>query len=141
MGLDVHLIEAGDDVGGTWYWNRYPGARCDVMSIDYSYSFREIQQELRGASSRGAARILSYRASRRQARSERDISFETRATRFIMRRSRALAHRNRRADRSSELLLMATGPLSVPKQVDIPGGDRFKGGLYLSGNRPHHESI
>ena len=39
LGLTVRVIEAGDDVGGTWYWNRYPGARCDIQSIDYSYSF------------------------------------------------------------------------------------------------------
>ena len=46
MGLSVKLLEAGDGVGGTWYWNRYPGARCDVESLDYSYSFsEELQQE------------------------------------------------------------------------------------------------
>lgn len=46
MGLSVVGIEAGGDDGGVWYWNRYPGARCDVMSIDYSYSFHDkIQQE------------------------------------------------------------------------------------------------
>ena len=45
-GFSVLGIEAAGDVGGVWYWNRYPGARCDVMSIDYSYSFSdEIQQE------------------------------------------------------------------------------------------------
>jgi cation diffusion facilitator CzcD-associated flavoprotein CzcO len=38
-GLRAHVIEAGDDIGGTWYWNRYPGARCDVQSMSYSYSF------------------------------------------------------------------------------------------------------
>src|SRR5512133_3865856 len=46
LGLTVQLFEAGDGVGGTWYWNRYPGARCDVESMDYSYSFSdELQQE------------------------------------------------------------------------------------------------
>jgi len=46
MGLSFVAIEAGADVGGVWYWNRYPGARCDLMSIDYSYSFsNEIEQE------------------------------------------------------------------------------------------------
>ena len=46
MGLSVKLLEAGDGVGGTWYWNRYPGVRCDVESLDYSYSFsEELQQE------------------------------------------------------------------------------------------------
>jgi cyclohexanone monooxygenase len=41
LGLSVHVFEAGDDVGGTGYWNGYPGARCDVESVDYSYSFSE----------------------------------------------------------------------------------------------------
>ena len=46
LGLSVQLLEAGDGVGGTWFWNRYPGARCDVESLDYSYSFsEELQQE------------------------------------------------------------------------------------------------
>src|SRR5687767_9032460 len=45
MGLSTRVIEAGDDVGGTWYWNRYPGARCDIQSVDYSYSFdRELDE-------------------------------------------------------------------------------------------------
>src|SRR5688572_33310971 len=41
LGLSVRAFEAGDGVGGTWYWNRYPGARCDIESVDYSYSFSE----------------------------------------------------------------------------------------------------
>src|SRR5215217_1078104 len=46
LGLSARVIEAGDDVGGTWYWNRYPGARCDIQSVDYSYSFDpELDQE------------------------------------------------------------------------------------------------
>jgi cyclohexanone monooxygenase len=46
LGLSARVYEAGDGVGGTWYWNRYPGARCDVESMDYSYSFsEELQQE------------------------------------------------------------------------------------------------
>ena len=46
MGLDVRVYEAGGGVGGTWYWNRYPGARCDVESMQYSYSFSsELEQE------------------------------------------------------------------------------------------------
>jgi len=45
-GMRVRVIEAADNVGGTWYWNRYPGARCDVISVDYSFSFsEEVQQE------------------------------------------------------------------------------------------------
>ena len=46
MGLSARVIEAADDVGGVWYWNRYPGARCDVESLEYSYSFsNELQQD------------------------------------------------------------------------------------------------
>ncbi|MEE2914383.1 MAG: NAD(P)-binding protein, partial [Pseudomonadota bacterium] len=46
MGLSVQVLEAGDDVGGTWYWNRYPGARCDIPSMEYSFSFSpELEQE------------------------------------------------------------------------------------------------
>src|SRR3954447_4789696 len=46
LGFSVRVLEAGDGVGGTWYWNRYPGARCDVESLSYSYSFdEELQQE------------------------------------------------------------------------------------------------
>ena len=41
LGLSARVFEAGDGVGGTWYWNRYPGARCDVESMDYSYSFSD----------------------------------------------------------------------------------------------------
>src|SRR5271167_4402829 len=45
LGLSVQLLEAADGVGGTWYWNRYPGARCDVESMEYSYSFSEDLQQ------------------------------------------------------------------------------------------------
>ena len=45
-GFKVEIFEQADDVGGTWYWNKYPGARCDIESMDYSYSFSEdLQQE------------------------------------------------------------------------------------------------
>lgn len=46
LGLSVRVVERASDVGGTWYWNRYPGARCDIESMQYSYSFsKELQQE------------------------------------------------------------------------------------------------
>ena len=46
LGLRTRVLEAGSDVGGTWYWNRYPGARCDVPSVEYSYSFdKDLEQE------------------------------------------------------------------------------------------------
>src|SRR4051794_41834489 len=49
LGFTVHVVEAGDGVGGTWFWNRYPGARCDVPSMEYSYGFSpELEQEWEG---------------------------------------------------------------------------------------------
>jgi cyclohexanone monooxygenase len=60
LGLSVRVYEAGSDLGGTWFWNRYPGARCDIESLEYSYSFsEELQREWRWseryASQRGFA--------------------------------------------------------------------------------------
>src|SRR6478752_3145613 len=62
LGFSVHVYEAGSDVGGTWYWNRYPGARCDVESMQYSYSFDEpLQQEWRWSERfAGQPEILRY---------------------------------------------------------------------------------
>ena len=81
MGLTVRVLEAGSDVGGTWYWNRYPGARCDVESVDYSFSFDEALQQEWHWSERYApqSEILAYLghvADRLDLR--RDIDFETR---------------------------------------------------------------
>lgn len=61
-GLSVTALEAAPDVGGTWYWNRYPGARCDVESVDYSYSFDEELQRSWQWTERFAAQpeILAY---------------------------------------------------------------------------------
>lgn len=143
MGLDVHLIEAGDDVGGTWYWNRYPGARCDVMSIDYSYSFSdEIQQQWTWSEQFAAQpEILSYaRFVADTLDLKRDVSFETRAVAVEYDADAALwrIETDRGDVFEARYCLMATGPLSVPKKIDIPGAETFKGELYLSGKWPHH---
>ena len=83
MGLSVRVIEAGSDVGGTWYWNRYPGARCDVESMQYSYQFSEaLQQEWewseRYATQPEILRYVDHVAERFDLR--RDIQFNTRVT-------------------------------------------------------------
>ena len=142
MGLDVLAIEAGGDVGGTWYWNRYPGARCDVLSIDYSYSFSDdIQQEWTW-SEQFAAQPEILRYARFVADTldlKRDIRFDTRATIVSYDDDRALwrVETDRGDVFEATYCLMATGPLSVPRQVDIPGAADFKGELYLSGKYPH----
>ena len=83
LGLSARVYEAGDGVGGTWYWNRYPGARCDVESMDYSYSFSdELQQEWhwteRYASQPEILRYINHVADRFDLR--RDIQLDTRVT-------------------------------------------------------------
>lgn len=143
MGLAVKAIEAGDDVGGTWYWNRYPGARCDVMSIDYSYSFsNEIQQQWTWSEQFAAQpEIHAYaRFVADQLDLRRDIQFETKATAIAYDDAARLWRitTDRGEVFEATYCLMATGPLSVPKKVDIPGVERFKGQLYLSGKWPHH---
>src|SRR6266850_5387709 len=83
LGISARVYEAGDGIGGTWYWNRYPGARCDVESMDYSYSFSdELQQEWkwteRYAPQPEILRYINHVADRFDLR--RDIQLETRVT-------------------------------------------------------------
>ena len=143
MGLNALAIEAGKDVGGTWYWNRYPGARCDVMSIDYSYSFsNEIQQEWTWTEQFAAQpEIFAYAkwvADKLDLR--RDIKFETRATSITYNdASQSWEIETEQGDIFEvTYLIMATGPLSIPKGLGIPGAERFQGETYLSGRWPHH---
>ena len=132
LGLTARVLEAGPSVGGTWYWNRYPGLHCDVESVQYSYSFdRELQQEWnwteRYASQPEILRYANHVADRFDLR--RDISFNTRV---------AAVHHNDQQNTwkvraedgrelSSRFVVMATGCLSSPKKVNIPGIDSFKG--------------
>ena len=95
LGLSVRVYEAGDGVGGTWYWNRYPGARCDVESMDYSYSFSdELQQEWRWTERYSAQpeilKYANYVADRFDLR--RDIQFGTRVTSAVFDEAATIAH-------------------------------------------------
>ncbi|WP_287977280.1 NAD(P)/FAD-dependent oxidoreductase [Sphingomonas sp.] len=143
MGLGTKLIEAGDGVGGTWYWNRYPGARCDVMSIDYSYSFSpDIQQEWtwseRFAAQPEILRYANWVADKLDL--FRDIRFDTRARAITWDDARRLWRVETDAGETFEarFCIMATGPLSVPKGIDIPGADTFQGETYLAARWPQH---
>ncbi|MEH6580857.1 MAG: NAD(P)/FAD-dependent oxidoreductase [Halioglobus sp.] len=142
LGLSVKVIEAGGDVGGTWYWNRYPGARCDVESIEYSYEFdEELQQEWdwseRYATQPEILRYINHVAERFDLRS--DIQFDTRVTG---------AHFNAEAHQwsvemengqtcTAQFLVAASGPLSVPLKPKFPGQDQFQGDIYYTGYWPH----
>jgi cyclohexanone monooxygenase len=141
QGLKVTVIEAGDDVGGTWYWNRYPGARCDVESMQYSYSFsEELQQEWRWSERYAPqAEILSYIshvADRFDLR--RDISFGTRVTAatFDNATSRWLVQTDKGDTISAQFCIMATGALSAARIPDIPDLASFAGPTYHTAEWP-----
>ncbi|MDB5480702.1 MAG: cyclohexanone monooxygenase, partial [Caulobacteraceae bacterium] len=131
-GFTAGAAETGSDVGGTWYWNRYPGARCDVESFDYSYSFDpQIEQDWtwteRYAAQPEILAYLRFVADRLDLR--RDIAFNTRivSARYneIGRRWTATAEDG--AVWSCRRLILATGPLSAAKPPDIAGIDDFQG--------------
>lgn len=141
LGFDCKVIEAGSGVGGTWYWNRYPGARCDVESFSYSYSFsEEIEQEW-SWSHRYAFQpeILAYAnfvADRLDLR--RDISFDTRVTgaAYDERQHHWRISTDSLGDLRARYLIMATGCLSVPKVPDLPGLAGFKGDVLHTAHWP-----
>ena len=142
LGLSVRVIETADDVGGTWYWNRYPGARCDIQSIDYSYSFDPELDESWTWSEKYAPQpeILRYAqfvADKHDLR--RDIQFSTRVTssRWDQAGARWHVQTSAGAQITSRFFVMATGCLSVPKEVDIAGSERFAGDTYFTSRWPH----
>ena len=144
MNLSVLGLEAGGDVGGVWYWNRYPGARCDLMSIDYSYSFsHEIEQEWtwteQFASGKEILAYANFVADKLGLRQH--FQFETRVTRatYDEGRNAWLVSTDRGQVIEARFCIMATGPLSVPKPIDFPGHETFKGAIYRAAKWPHEE--
>ena len=142
MGKSVVAVEAGGDVGGVWYWNRYPGARCDLMSVDYSYGFSdEIQQEWTWSEQFAAQpEILAYAnfvADKLDLR--RSYLFDTRITSAIWDDAAEIwrATTDKGVTLEAPFCVMATGPLSVAKDPDIPGIDRFKRRLIRAQKWPH----
>lgn len=140
-GLTVRVLEAGTDVGGTWYWNRYPGARCDVPSMEYSYSFSdELQQDWEWTELMSAQpEILGYArhvADRFDLRS--DIQFETRVAAAAFDDETSTWTVTTEAGESFEATycIMATGCLSASNTPDIAGLDSFEGRLLHTGRWP-----
>ncbi len=144
LGMSAIVLEAGGGIGGTWYWNRYPGARCDVESLDYSYSFSdELQQEWcwteRYATQAELLRYIGHVADRFDLR--RDISLDTRviAAHYDEATNRWQIATDRGDELSARYCIMATGCLSVPQVPAFPGLESFRGALLQTGSWPHAE--
>jgi cyclohexanone monooxygenase len=142
LGLRARVFEAGAGVGGTWYWNRYPGARCDVESMEYSYQFSDDLQQQWQWSERFAPQpeILRYAnhvADRFDLR--RDISFETRvlSAHFDASSARWRVMIDRGGAVSSQFVVMATGCLSSTNLPKFKGLGSFAGERYHTGTWPH----
>ena len=144
LGLSVRVFEAGTGVGGTWYWNRYPGARCDVESMQYSYQFsEELQQDWEWTERyAGQPEILGY-LEHVSERFDllRDIVFETRvkATRFDEAEARWQVETEGQGAGtfSAKYCVMATGCLSSTNTPDFEGLGDFAGRSYHTGTWPH----
>ena len=142
LGLKVRAYEAGSGVGGTWFWNRYPGARCDVESLEYSYSFsNELQQEWKWPERYGTQpeilRYIKHVAERFDLL--RDVQLNTRIVAALY--DRAANQWTLRTDAGEEIrarhCVMAAGNLSTPRVPDFKGLSAFKGKWYHSGLWPH----
>jgi cyclohexanone monooxygenase len=142
LGLTARVYEAGSGVGGTWFWNRYPGARVDIESMEYSYSFSDDladdwQWSERYASQPELLKYLNHVADRFDLR--RDIQLNTRVATAAFDEG---ALRWKLTTEGGEavtarFVVMATGCLSIPKAPDFPGTEAFKGATYQTSAWPH----
>jgi cation diffusion facilitator CzcD-associated flavoprotein CzcO len=141
-GLTVRVLEAADGVGGVWYWNRYPGARCDVESVDYSYSFDEqLQQDWdwseKYATQPEILRYLNHVTDRFNLRP--DITFGVRVTDAVL--DEDTLRWDIRIDSgelvSTRFLVLAVGPLSNANIPAIDGLESFGGNVYHTAQWPH----
>src|SRR5271154_5488559 len=141
LGLKVRVYEGGTSVGGTWYWNRYPGARVDIESQEYSYSFSpELDAEWkwteRYAAQPELLAYLNHVADRFDLRG--DIQLETKVTAAhydeVSRRWSVTTNRGEAV--SARYVVMATGCLSVPKDGELVGAETFKGPSWHTGRWP-----
>ena len=141
QGVSARVYEAAPSVGGTWFWNRYPGARVDIESQEYCYSFSpELDAEWkwteRYAAQPELLAYLNHVADRFDLR--RDIQLETRVASAVYdgdsRRWTVTTDRGETV--SARFVIMATGCLSVPKEDELPGSDSFKGPSWHTGRWP-----
>lgn len=141
LGLRVQVMEAAGDIGGTWFHNRYPGARCDIESLQYSYSFdAELEQEWnwseRFATQPEILRYLHHVADRFDLR--RDISLGTRVVAVAFDEAAGTWTVTTASGREmvATYVVMATGCLSAPQTPRIPGLEAFAGEVHHTADWP-----
>ena len=142
MGLTARAFEAGSGVGGTWFWNRYPGARCDVESLEYSYAFSdELQQEWTWPERYGTQpeilRYINHVADRFDLR--RDVQLNTRVVSATFDEATRLwtVTTDKGDVVTASFCIMAAGNLSTPRVPSFKGIHDFKGKWYHTGLWPH----
>jgi|TARA_R110002096_G_scaffold148727_3_gene309787 cation diffusion facilitator CzcD-associated flavoprotein CzcO len=142
LGMNVRVLEAADGVGGTWYWNRYPGARCDSESHSYCFYFSdelvdEWEWSERYPQQPEVMRYLNFVADRLDLK--RDIQFETRVsgTRYDEAANLWRVSTEGGEEVSARFLIAAVGCLSSANVPDIPGLESFQGEWYHTGQWPH----
>jgi cyclohexanone monooxygenase len=142
LGLKVRVYEQGGDVGGTWYWNRYPGARCDVESMQYSYSFSDELQQEWDWSERYAPQAEILRYARHVAERfdlRKDIQLNTSVDRAVFDESGSEWQVTTSDGKTAgaKFVVLATGCLSNARLPDIKGLEDFTGKVYHTGHWPH----
>ena len=140
-GLKTRLYEAGEGIGGTWFWNRYPGARCDVPSLQYSYAFdEELQQEWKWPERYSAQgdilKYIQHVADRFDLMKDVQLSTRVRKATYDDANKKWLIDTdNQKVE--ARFCVMATGCLSSANSPTFPGLHTFEGTTYHTGNWPH----
>jgi cyclohexanone monooxygenase len=142
LGLSVRVLEAADDIGGTWWWNRYPGARCDVESMQYSYSFsEELQQEWnwteRFSAQPEILKYINFVADKFDLRKDVQLKTRVAAAAFDETSTRWTVTTEAGESFVAPYCIMATGCLSAARLPDIPGIESFGGATYHTGEWPN----
>ena len=142
QGVDVCVLEQGQGVGGTWYWNRYPGARCDIESVQYSHRYLPDLEQDWDWSERYATQpeILTYANEIADRLGVRDaMCFGRKVTSAVW--DEAAREWTLTCETGETITapfyIMATGCLSVPNKVEFPGKDSFAGPTFQTGEWPH----
>src|SRR6185437_8631396 len=135
--LSAKVLEAAADVGGTWYWNRYPGARCDIPTTDYTFSFDpELEKEWtwseKYATQPEILEYLRFVADRHELRSDIEFSTAVTAARWDEPAKQWVITTGGGREVRCRHYIMATGCLSVAKSPDIEGAERFAGPVYFT---------